>query len=80
MIRPDGLTFQNWASQTANLLFQYGFFPKVLDEEKWHEWGNFACNVPALASVGAPATVGFKSWQDWARRFNDAGRLLVGTQ
>jgi hypothetical protein len=67
----------NWASQTTTVLAPYGTIPILRDPHKWRDWASMVVSLPALSALGAPRPEGFERWEDWARQFNFAARLLV---
>lgn len=76
MIRPEHLTASQWAAQTGLTLFQYGFIPKLTQDDLWRDWAVCVISLPQLSALGMPRPERFAVWQDWANAFNEKARLL----
>ena len=37
--RPTGMKLRDWTDQISNDLDTYGIFGKLMDDNKWQDWG-----------------------------------------
>lgn len=67
---PTGLTLSDWASQVCLDLDSVNPIGRLVNEERWQDWGAQILNINTLGSL--PSPYGFTEWQDWAERFYGA--------
>ncbi len=75
-ITPEHIDVQNWAAQNLGLLNRFGTVGPLTDPDQWRSWAQSVATIPDLSALGCPHPTGFATWQDWARAFNVAARLL----
>lgn len=69
---PRFLTIERWSAMTAALIQPFGDIPDSTTEKDWQDWARQVKILPALAPRFVPSPIGFKTWQEWAFRLNEA--------
>ncbi len=64
--RPTGMRLRDWADQMVFELDTYGPFSKLLDENKWQDWGVQFLAPLGLGGYNIANPYFFKDWQTWA--------------
>lgn len=71
--RPDGVSFNDWASRVAEELASK-FVPMPSNEEHWTDWAASLLYSNDLVGMGVPSPQGFNNWREWAQQFVESVR------
>ena len=64
--RPTYMKLQDWADQMVYELDTYGPFSKLMDENKWQDWGVQFLAPLGLGGYNIANPYQFKDWRLWA--------------
>lgn len=65
MMMPIHTDLKTWGSSLV-IDFPKDNIPFYQEGDEWKEWGNFLIQENSFATNGAPGTVHFSEWEDWA--------------
>ena len=66
--RPTGMKLRDWADQISMDLDTYGIFGKLMDDNKWQDWGVQLLAPLSLGGFNIPSPYQFGDWKEWAER------------
>jgi hypothetical protein len=66
--RPTGMKLRDWADQISMDLDEYGIFGKLMDDNKWQDWGVQLLAPMSLGGFNIPSPYQFDDWKEWAER------------
>lgn len=68
LTRPTYLSLQDWADQAVLDLSERDNFAKLVNVDRWQDWGAAFLNSSSMPS-NLPNPYQFDDWRDWAERF-----------
>lgn len=66
MIIPINISLKLWADSLI-IDFPDDNVPILRDESDWKSWGNFLVQENTFVNNGAPGTVAYSDWKQWAQ-------------
>lgn len=66
IVRPVGISLQDWADSVALDLGIYGVVGKITDDD-WQSWAIQLCNNVGIGK-NIPNPYQFEQWDEWAQR------------
>lgn len=66
--RPTYMKLRDWADQVVYDLDEVGPFGKLMDDNRWQDWGVQLLAPLSLGGYNIPSPYQFDDWQVWAER------------
>lgn len=66
LVRPEGMSFPEWAVQAAYLADAVPYVETPPTEDRWRQWAASFVIAPELLPLNIPGPIAYATWDAWA--------------